>query len=45
LHCTFPGCASSRPVTLTVGFNPALTGLKPKIQGYCGLDWLFVLCF
>src|SRR4029453_12692911 len=38
LHCTFPGCASSRPVTLTVGFNPALTGLKPKIQGYCGLD-------
>jgi hypothetical protein len=22
LHCTFPGCASSRPVTLTVGFKP-----------------------
>src|SRR5439155_10534282 len=39
LHCTFPGCASSRPVTLTVGFNPATAGLKPKIQGgYCGLD-------
>ncbi len=22
LHCTFPGCAGSRPVTLTVGFKP-----------------------
>ena len=41
LHLAFLDCASSRPVTLIVGFNSAnrrrRTKLKPKLKVHCGL--------